>query len=333
MADKTPCEQLATSIGAPGSKSIADIFEVLTDEDEAKFLLAASPPGSVAEIAERTGLAAESIEKMVDPLFRKGLLFKSKKPDATRYYRVRHVLQFHDATAVALDPPQEMLTLWKQYMEEEFDAYAKEMEAALPGAIMRVIPVNESVESSSQVMAFEDLEKLVAGADKFAVTKCSCRVIDGACGKPLDVCLQINRAAEYAIERGTGRELTKRETLEMLLRCEEDGLVHVADNQRSLGHVICNCCGDCCLNWTSIRGGLGKMVAPSRFRAEVEADDCTGCELCVERCYFDAMLMDDETGVAVVETENCLGCGLCQVVCPTDAIGLQLARSEEFIPA
>ena len=35
---------------------------------------------------------------MIDPLFKKGLLFKSKKPDGTRYYRVRNVLQMHDST-------------------------------------------------------------------------------------------------------------------------------------------------------------------------------------------------------------------------------------------
>lgn len=333
MADKTPWEQLAAAIGAGTSKIIPAIFEVLTDDDEAEFLLAASPPGSVAEIAERSGLAPEAIETMIDPLFRKGLLFKSSKADGVRYYRVRHVLQFHDSTAVAVDPPREMLDLWKRYMDEEWEAYANKIDASLPGAILRVIPVNESIEPGAEILAFEDLEELVAGAEKLAVTRCSCRVIDGACGKSLEVCLQVNRAADYAIERGTGRELSKREALDMLLRCEEEGLVHVAENKRSLGHVVCNCCGDCCINWTSMRTGLGKMAAPSRFRAVVEPDDCTGCELCVERCYFDAMSMDEETGLAVVETENCLGCGLCQVVCPTDAIGLKVARSEKFVPA
>ncbi len=37
---------------------------------------------------------------MIDSLFRKGILFKSRKPDGIRYYRVRQVLQLHDSTAV-----------------------------------------------------------------------------------------------------------------------------------------------------------------------------------------------------------------------------------------
>jgi len=333
VADMTPCQALAVAVGAGGSKIIADIFEVLTDEDEAKLLVAASPPATVEEISEITGLSVKAIESRIDPLFRKGLLFKSKKPDATRYYRVRHLLQFHDATAVAIDAPQEMLDLWKKYMEEEWDEYEKKFEAMLPGSVVRVIPVNESLESSSQVLALEDLQELVDGAERFAVTRCSCRVIDGACGKSVDVCLQVNRAADYAIERGTGRELTKKETLEMLGRCAEEGLVHVADNHRSLGQVICNCCSDCCINWTSIRTGLGKFVAPSRYRAEVESDECNGCALCLDRCFFEALSMEEEEGLAVIDEEKCMGCGLCQVVCPTDAIAMQAVRSEDFVPA
>jgi Pyruvate/2-oxoacid:ferredoxin oxidoreductase delta subunit/predicted transcriptional regulator len=333
MVEKTACEQLASAIGAADSKILPAIFEALTDEDEARLLLAAAPPATVEEISKRSGLEAEAVARMIDPLFRKGLIFKSKKHEETRYYRVRHVLQFHDATAVALDPPREMLDLWKRYMEEEWDEYGRKFEAALPGSVLRVIPVNESIEPDSQILAFEDLEKLVHEAHNFAVTRCSCRVIDGSCGKPLEVCLQINRAADYAIERGTGRQLTKQETLEMLRQCEDEGLVHVADNRRSLGHVICNCCSDCCLNWTSLRTGLGKFVAPSRFRASVDDEECNGCALCVDRCFFDAMTMQDEGALVAVDAENCMGCGSCQVVCPTDAISLQVARSQEFVPA
>jgi Pyruvate/2-oxoacid:ferredoxin oxidoreductase delta subunit len=333
MADKTLCEQLAVAIGGGDSKTIPAIFEVLTNEDEAKLLLALSPPASVQEASEKTGLSAQAIEAMIDPLFRKGLLFKSRKKEEIRYYRVRNVVQFHDATLVAIDPPKEMVDLWKQFTQEEWGEFERKFEEVLPGAVVRVVPVNESIESGSQVLAFDDLEELVNGAEKFAVTPCSCRVADGACGKALEVCLQVNRAADYAIERGTGRELSKQETLEMLRKCGEEGLVHVADNRRSLGHVICNCCDDCCINWASLKTGLGKFVAPSRFRASVEEEDCNGCELCLERCFFDSLKMDEEDGVAVIDAEKCMGCGSCQIVCPTEAIRMEVARAEDFIPA
>ena len=152
------------------------------------------------------------------------------------------------------------------------------------------------------------MSQLVDSARRLAVTRCSCRVIDGECGQPLDVCLQIDRAADYAIERGTGRELSKQETLQILEDCEYDGLVHVAQNQRGVGHVICNCCSDCCLNWTSLRHGAGKFAAPSRFRAFVQAEECSGCGMCIDRCFFEALSMDrSRTTVPSIEGEKLHG--------------------------
>jgi heterodisulfide reductase subunit A-like polyferredoxin len=97
--------------------------------------------------------------------------------------------------------------------------------------------------------------------------------------------------------------------------------------------VICNCCGDCCINWTSLKHGSRKFAAPSRYRATVTADECNGCEVCIDRCYFDALAMDDDGDLAVIDEENCMGCGLCQVVCPTEAISMELTRDEAFVPA
>ena len=333
MAEKTLCEQLAEAVGAGDSKIVPSIFEKLTDEKEAKVLLAAAPPATVDEISERTGISASDVERMMDPLFRKGLLFKSKKKEGTRYYRARHLMQLHDATAVANDPQPEMIKLWKQFMETEWGDFTRKLEELIPNSVLRVIPVNASIDTNSQVLAFEDVRELVDSSRRLAVTRCSCRVIDGACGKPLDVCLQIDRAADYAIERGTGRELDKEEALSMLRMCAEEGLVHVSENKRASGTVICNCCADCCMNWTSLRSGLGKFCAPSRFRASVEPEACNGCEECLGRCFFNALSMGNGGDVAAVDGAKCMGCGLCQVVCPTDAITMQVARPEEFVPA
>ena len=332
MAEKSLNEQLAEQVGAADSKIVAAIFGTLTDENEAKLLLAAAPPATAEEISEKTGIPVTDVEGMVDPLFRKGLLFKSKKKDGTRYYRVRHLLQMHDSTAVAIDPSREMLDLWKQYMVEEWADFSRKFEERLPNSVMRVVPVNVSVDLNTQILAFDDVKNLIDAAKNLAVTRCSCRAIDGACGKELDVCIQVDRAADYAIERGTGRQISKQETIELLKKCEEEGLVHVAENKKALGHVICNCCSDCCINWPSVRPEMGTFVAPSRYKAWVDPEECIGCDLCLERCYFKALRMEEDQELAEVDPDNCMGCGLCQVVCPTDAILMQEARPEEFVP-
>ncbi len=333
MTEQTYSQQLAEAIGAGESKNIPKIFEALASETEARMLLAAAPPASVTEIAEKTGIDADELEAMIDPLFQKGLLFKSRKPEGIRYYRVRTVPQMHDSTALNLDASQEMLDLWKEYMQKEWPEYIKVIETVIPQPVIRVIPVNVNIDAQAQILAFDDVKNLVDSARSLAVTNCSCRVIDGACGKDLEVCIQFNKAADYALERGTGRKLEKDEAMVMLKKCEEDGLIHVGDNKRTVGHVICNCCSDCCLNWPSVRGGLGKFVVPSRFLAVVDADTCSSCETCLERCYFEAIHMEGEGDTAVVDPDKCMGCGLCAVTCADEAMSLREARSEDFVPA
>jgi Pyruvate/2-oxoacid:ferredoxin oxidoreductase delta subunit/predicted transcriptional regulator len=332
MAAKTMYQELAEGVGAGESQYIYRIFETLADEKEAKVLLAASPPATVQEIAQKSGLKEEEVEASIEPLFKKGLLFKSKKPDGTRYYRVRTFLQMHDSTAVIINPPQKMLALWKEFMEKEFEEYSRKIEQVLPGPVIRVIPVNLSVEPETQVLAFDDIRSIVNNARNLAVTPCSCRVIDGKCGKTVEVCVQVDKAADYAIERGTGRRLEKKEALELMKKCEEEGLIHVSDNKRAPGHVICNCCSDCCLNWPSVRTGLGKFVVPSRFRAMVDAERCSACGTCLDRCYFEAISLEGEGDTAVVNAEKCMGCGLCLVTCPEESITLEEVRPPEFIP-
>ncbi len=333
MNGKTIYQQLSESIGAGESKYIPGIFEKMADEKEARVLLAAAPPATLQEIAQKTGLTEEEVEKMIDPLFRKGLLFKSRKGDEIRYYRVRNLFQLHDSTAVTVNPPKGMLELWKAFMKTEFDDYSRMVEQVLPAPAVRVIPVNISINPETQILAFDDIQNIVANARTLAVTPCSCRLIDGKCGKPVEVCVQIDKAADYAIERGTGRKLEKEEALQLMKMCEEEGLVHVGDNKRAPGHVICNCCSDCCLNWPSVRTGLGKFVVPSRFRAQADAEKCSACGICLDRCHFEAISLEGERATAVVNAEKCMGCGVCLVTCPEEALTLEEVRPAEFVPA
>ncbi len=333
MQDEELYQNLAASIGAAGSQRIERIFKMLADPQQARVLMAASPPASLEQLAERTGLALQELGPMVERLFQKGLIFFSERNGVRKYYRVRHVPQLHDATAVALDASKELLELWRDYTDHEWTDYARKIEAFVPQAPIRVIPVNVSLEASSRILAFEDVRHLVEGARSLAVTRCTCRVIAQRCDKPLEVCIQVNRAADYAVTRGTGRSVSKEEALEILGKCQEAGLVHVVDNRRELDHVICNCCKCCCMNWPPVKAGVKKFVVPSRFAAKVEPKLCTRCETCLERCYFEAISMEGEDNAALVDQQRCMGCGLCVAGCPSQAMTLEEIRPEEFVPA
>ena len=197
MVYRELCRQLAEGIGAGESPLMPRIFEALVNGDEAKVLLAAAPPATVGELAGKTGLSPDTIATMMDSLFHRGLIFKSKKDEEIKYYRVKSVPQMHDSTSLTPGISKDILGLWKEYMKTEWPEYGGKIMEMLPGSIMRVIPVNESVEPESQILAYDDVIKIIEDAKILSVTNCSCRVIDGACGKPLEVCMQVDRAVPF----------------------------------------------------------------------------------------------------------------------------------------
>jgi len=50
----------------------------------------------------------------------------------------------------------------------------------------------------------------------------------------------------------------------------------------------------------------------------VDAEQCTGCEVCVEVCPVEAISVSD--GVAEINQETCTECESCVAECPNEAI-------------
>lgn len=328
--------QLAELIGMGRFEKIKALFAMITDPDEADMMLAM--PADVPTLAEKFDRSEEETQKMADLLFLKGLVFKSFKTDPITFKACSHMVQFHDATVLWKDAPREFLDAWQDWSDTDGYEMSKAglERAAASGrthqAGMRVIPVGLTLETGTQVLAVDDVTIAIDNAEVIAVTACTCKITAQKCDTTLECCVQFNNAARYAIARGTGRELTKQEATKLMADCEEEGLIHTVNNQKSMHQVICNCCRDCCGNFpVKIKHGLNS-VAPSRFQAEIDADDCNGCELCLERCFFDAIEMTDNSLAEVTKPDMCVGCGLCQVVCLPAAITLNQVRPLDYIP-
>jgi len=322
--------QLASRLLMPQSDILPQLLRMIADQEEARILLAT--PATVPDLAEKIGIPQEEVEKRLAALFRKGMVFRSTKGGVTTYRMCRDVAQFHDASILWPEAPPEFHRLWKRFMEEEWPDFAR-LVAQLPKPFTRVIPVRQPVEARTSILAYEDVEQILRHSGKLAVTMCTCRLIDGKCGKPVEVCLQLGRAAEYALERGTGREIGLQEALDIIRRAEEAGLVHVTMNRAQNSSIICNCCSDCCMTFTLIEKGL-YLCDPSRFQASVDAERCSGCGTCLERCLFGALSLREGEGgpVSTVDPQRCMGCGLCTVTCPEEAITMVEVREEDFIP-
>jgi ferredoxin len=331
MNEEDLYEKLAERILTKGSAFIPDLFRMIADEDEARIMLAT--PGTAEELAEKLGYDTGEIQKKLDLLFQKGLVFKSDKPQGTLYRMCRDITQFHDATILWDGATPEYLELWKRQTQEELPDYINMVNMVIPKPFTRVVPVNQPVEARQSILAFEDVEQIVNAAGRLAVVNCTCRMVDGKCGKPLEVCLQLGKAADYTVERGTGREVSVDEAMDIIRMAEEAGLIHVTMNKAYGSHIICNCCEDCCVAF-GLPIPATAVVDPSRFLAVVDEDACSGCGECVDRCFFDAVSLRESDGeeISTIDAEKCMGCGLCQVTCPEDAISMKVVREEEFVP-
>lgn len=324
-------KELSARVGLPDSEIAPQLFKMLADETDARIL--SLMPATVEEIQEKMNLSVDEVQKRIHELFLKGLVFPSRRTDPPTYRMCRDMVQFHDATILWKDAPDEFLNLWQEFMEKEWPLIARKISQAVEKPYTRIIPVDVTIQAKTHILYGESVKKILQKARNIAVTRCTCRLTAKKCDHSLETCIQVNRAADYTISRGTGRKIDLNEALEILSQAEKEGLIHVTTNRYEVEHFICNCCPCCCQTMPIlIKGGI-RVIDPSRFRAEIDPELCTGCGTCHERCYFGAISwVDEEEEKSTIIAEKCMGCGLCQVTCPENAINLVKTRPKEFIP-
>ncbi len=165
----------------------------------------------------------------------------------------------------------------------------------------------------------ENLAEMIRRAGHWGVSTCSCRLPHWIatpgdhCNYPIETCLFMGELALWGRERGMSRDITYEETMEIISKCNEEGLVHTHDPDE----FICNCCRDCCVFFVGIHKAGAKTLHPSAFVPVFDEMECTGCGVCDERCPVDAITIDDS---ATVDLNKCLGCGVCFPTCPTESI-------------
>lgn len=316
------------SVGFPATESGIElrILEKLFSEEEAELFLylntAFEPP---VTIAARCGLTLEKVSATLETMENKGLIVGMRMDNDLRYRAIPFVIGINEHQINTVD--REFAELFDQYVTEGFARTASRNIAPL-----RTIPINKSIDYSWQIAPYEDVRSLVNGGDKISVGNCICRLqqklLDKGCGKPLETCFKFGTHADYYVEKGMGRYITKNEAFKIIEACDEAGLVPMPWISKERGS-LCNCCGDCC----GILRGLKMNPRPvekiiSNYFAVVESDSCSACGTCEDRCQMDAITVGS-SNAAEVDLDRCIGCGLCVTTCPSQAVTLRPKPASE----
>lgn len=338
----------------PKSTGIMKILKELFTEEEAEILSyfkghlidLASP----LEIAERSNKPAEEVIEILNSLAQKGLVLKigksRKRAKFTIWPTVIGIFEFvfSNSKIYSEEKLKRLARLFDKYLNRYIIPTGRASNYPFPRVLPsktseKVIEVNEDLGIVSQkVLPFEEVEELLNQFTAFSVMPCSCRVKAKTLGyaneMPIDVCMGFDIGAEFFIENGIAKRLTKEEALDLLIKCERKGMVHCTLNAQ-VPNFICNCDKQHC----GILKGMTKFhrmdgLALSNFRAKIdESIECTECYRCVDLCPTHAIFPSIEEGGKFnleLKEDFCIGCGVCSSNCSTNRLILE--KVENKIP-
>ncbi len=273
----------------------------------------------------------EELRVLLDNLVEKGAIFGEKKGKRIYYRNALFIIGVYEFQVTRLT--SEFMELMHQYIDE---ALAEEF---IKTGIhqLRTIPIEKSLSVESKVYKYDDIIKLVKKVKgPFGVAECVCRIghdlLDQKCTQTelRESCLVFRQTAKYYINHGYARPITREESIEILRKAEEAGLVLQPGNSKRLG-FICTCCG-CCCEGLKLANKLPRPseIYISNYHAEVDANECSGCNTCIRRCQMKAISRIND--VSSVNLDFCIGCGLCVTTCPEKAITLKRNKKKEKLP-
>lgn len=330
-------EQLANELdripnGFPRTKSGVELkllAKLFTPEDAALASTLSMEAKSLTEIADENGLDEGQAKSMLISMVKRGLIdLKREEGRGFVFHLIPFVVGFYERQNAKID--QEFAQLFEQYYHEAFHHTM----LARP-SVHRIIPVEKAIPVDIDVMPYERASTYLDQAKSWGVLDCICRVqkrlIGQGCHHRVKNCLVFSPKAGAFSRSDEIEALSREEAMEILAQADREGLVHSINNAQSEVYYICNCCTcSCGVLRGMVEYGSEHSIARSDFYAVADQDRCTGCESCLDRCAFNAMLMAD--GICKVDRKACYGCGLCIGSCETEALSLVQKSPEELNP-
>jgi electron transport complex protein RnfB len=260
--DRMPISYPATESGVE-----IRILQHLFTPEEAKIATQLSmmpePLKRIYKRVKKSGMSIEELQQLLDHMVYKGNIFASEKGGEKLYSNAMLAVGMYELQVGRLtkDFAKDVL----QYLDEAFAEEASRTK--IPQ--LRTIPVKKSIPAPEKyhISNYDNVRNIIEDVSgQIAVLDCICRqskdLVGESCAKTdlREACLVLSDIAEYFVDVGVGRYITKEEALHILEEAQEAGLVlQPLNSQRP--DAICCCCGDCCGILTSVK----KIPPPSRF--------------------------------------------------------------------
>jgi len=283
------------------------------------------------ELSERFNRPKDELGELLETMHSKGQIntWYSKGAKAQKYGLLPFAVGIYEEQLGRMD--EEFARRFEDYFSQGFGKITH-----TEPSVFKVVPVNQSLSTELEIHPYEKAELMLESAQSWGVRECICKeqqgLLGNPCSYPKTVCIVFTPAAENAfVDDDLTKAITKEEALKLLKDSEEAGLVHCSSNVMKGHNYICNCCTCCC----GVLRGINEFDNPrdlikTDFLIQVDADLCTGCGTCVDRCQLGALSIPEET--SVVDEKRCIGCGVCAMVCPEGALELVRKESEKPLP-
>jgi len=320
---------------------------------------------TLAELTASSGMPEETILALTTSLAKKGILFNQPNSAGTMVFRVLPLMMVGLMEYMFMGPLQgnerekRLAALFQGLLDQVRDSVQQDYDKMVPffqmappidrtvpiretddGKPIRIIPVNQTIDTTDRVLSSQSVEAIIDKFDEIAVGHCFCRQRRTLLGEPcqthapLENCFTFGKSARHTAAQGFARMIDKTEAIRIMREAEAAGLVHKAFHPNSRTDrpetSICNCCKDCCDTLRGWREGGFPLINATRYLSVIDADRCSGCGACVDRCPMDAIRLG-ASGKAERDEASCFGCGVCARFCPEEAIALQEGERKVFI--
>ena len=349
MAKDDVYEKIAGIFEYPGSQNLIKYLKVLFNPEEGELLLEFLEPATCEQVAKRLNMDEKTLSEKLADFKRRRLLFN--KHHEYLFHLAMHGFFARIAKANKEDIPEGFWKAWDDFMPEvEQKMITRSIKVAekvpVGGIMTRIIPARLAIDSNpnikpEDILPEEDIHAMLrmkGSQEVIAVSDCDCRIRAHRCDRPTYNCFEFGKYAEFNLNQSSSLKVVSiEEAIAISDEAERSGLLKSGGLRKENGGVLCHCC-ECCCNvmGATIRYGVAHQLrTPSRYRARVDEGTCTGCQECVDRCFFNAIEMkkvpNSKKLKAFVNEEKCMGCGLCVIGCEKKALIFDLVKPPEYI--